>query len=82
MYEYYLRGQYPFTFMSKYCNHSGKKEPGKYSQTIYCLYYCTLYAMRFILNGETSATDNCDCIDKDLLDELRKLKPGLDFSNI
>ena len=38
--------------------------------------------MRFILNGETSATDNSDCIDKDLLDELRKLKPGLDFSNI
>ena len=81
-YEYYLRGQYPFTFMSKYCNHSGKKEPGKYSQTIYCLHYCTLYAMRFILNWETSATDNSDCIDKDLLDELRKLKPELDFSNI
>ena len=28
-------------------NSQEKKEPGKYSQTIDCLYYCTLYAMRF-----------------------------------
>ena len=38
--------------------------------------------MRFVLIGETSASDNFDCINKDLLNELRKLKPQLDFSII
>ena len=38
--------------------------------------------MRFILIGETSASDNFNCINKDLLNELRELKPQLDFSVI
>ena len=34
--------------------------------------------MRFILTRETSVTDNFNCMNKDLLNELYKLKPELD----
>ena len=62
-------------------NSAAGKDSSKFSQRIDCLYRSVLYAIRYPLVGLDSSTNNFDCIDPRLLDELKNIKPQLNFNN-
>ena len=67
--------------MDEKFNSTLEKDSSKFNQSMDCLYWSLLYAIRYYLVGLDSPTDNLDCIEARLLGELKNIKLQLDFTN-
>lgn len=70
-----------FMYVGEKYNSAVGKGSSKFNQRIDCLYWSVLYAIRYPLVGLDSPTNNFDCIDARLLDDLKNIKPQLNFTN-